>query len=56
MYLRIDRPKLNKQSAEENLAIVDRWIADTADKLNVFIEEVNRKEGREGGNTGNRHH
>jgi len=49
MYLRIERPKLDKQTPEENLAVVDRWIADTADKLNYFIEEINRKEEQNSG-------
>ena len=49
MDMRIDRPKLDRQTPEENLAIVDRWIAETADKLNFFIEEMNRKEGQTGG-------
>lgn len=54
MYLRIERPKLDKQTPEENLAVIDRWIADTADKLNYFIEEINRKEEQNsGGRTGN---
>jgi len=49
MDLRIERPKLDRKSPEENLAIVDRWIADTADKLNIFIEEVNREKGGSNG-------
>ena len=49
MDMRIDRPKLDRQTPEENLAIVDRWIAETADKLNFFIEEMNRKEAQTGG-------
>lgn len=49
MDLRIERPKLDRKTAEENLAIVDRWIADTADKLNIFIEEVNREKGGSNG-------
>lgn len=54
MELRIERPKLDRQTPEENLAVVDRWIADTADKLNFFIEEMNRKEGlNSGSNTSN---
>ena len=42
MNIRIERPTLNRPTAEENIAIVDRWIADTADKLNIFISTVNR--------------
>lgn len=42
MEIHIDRPKLNKSTPQENLAVVDRWIADTADKLNAFIERSNR--------------
>lgn len=43
MDIRIDRPTLDKSTMEENLAIVDTWIADTADKLNAFITLSNRK-------------
>lgn len=43
MDVRIDKPKLNRATVEENLAIVDKWIADTADKLNCFINAVNQK-------------
>ena len=42
MVTRIERPSLNRRTSEENIALVDRWIADTADKLNVFISETNR--------------
>lgn len=42
MDIRIERPVLNRRTAEENLAIVDRWIADTADKLNMYISNTNR--------------
>lgn len=42
MHIHIDRPTLNRASAEENLALVDKWIADTSDKLNMFISSVNR--------------
>ena len=43
MNIRIERPTLNRPTAEENLAIVDKWIADTADKLNMFVESINRE-------------
>ena len=43
MNIRIERPPLNRPTAEENLAIVDKWIADTSDKLNAFIENINRE-------------
>ena len=43
MNIRIDRPPLNRPTPEENLAVVDKWIADTADKLNMFIENINRE-------------
>lgn len=45
MNIRIDKPVLNKPKPEENIAILNRWISDTADKLNMFIAEQNRKEG-----------
>jgi len=43
MNIRIDRPSLNRPTPEENLALVDKWIAETADKLNMFIETINRE-------------
>lgn len=36
MNIIFERPTLNRKTAEENLAIVDRWIADTVDKLNAL--------------------
>ena len=42
MNIRIERPNLNRPSAEENIALLDRWVADTADKLNNFISQVNK--------------
>ena len=43
MNIRIEKPVLNRPTPEQNLAIVDRWIADTADKLNAFIAQVNKE-------------
>lgn len=42
MNIRIERPTLNRATPEQNIAIIDRWIADTSDKLNEFIAQVNR--------------
>lgn len=39
MYV-IDKPSLNRKTSEENLSVVDRWIADTADKLNLTISAL----------------
>lgn len=36
MNIIFERPTLNRKTADENIAIVDRWIADTVDKLNVL--------------------
>lgn len=41
MNIRIDRPSLNRGSAEANIALADKWIADTADKLNLFVSVLN---------------
>lgn len=41
MNIRIERPSLNR-SEKENIAIIDQWIADTADKLNMKLAEIDR--------------
>lgn len=41
MNIRIDRPSLNRGSAEANVALIDKWIADTSDKLNLFVSVLN---------------
>ena len=43
MNIKIERPSLNRPTPEENIAIVDRWIADTCDKLNMFISQTNKE-------------
>ncbi len=43
MDTHIERPTLNATTVEENLAKVDTWIADTADKLNVVLKADNSK-------------
>lgn len=53
MNIRIERPTLNRKTPEENIALVDRWIADTSDKLNIFISDINRKLEEESTNAGN---
>lgn len=44
MDIIIERPTLNKDTSRRNLAVVDSWIADTADKLNAFFT-VYKKSG-----------
>ena len=53
MNIRIERPTLNRKTPEENIAVIDRWIADTSDKLNMFISSVNRQIEEERTNAGN---
>lgn len=54
MDIRFDKPTLNRATPEENMAIVDRWIADTADKLNALVTIINReKEGDKDGRSTN---
>lgn len=43
MDLHIERPELNAKTAEENIATVDTWIADTSDKLNIALTTLNNK-------------
>ena len=55
MNIRIERPTLNRPTQQENMALVDRWIADTSDKLNQYISYTNRvieelKEREDAGN------
>ena len=45
MDIIIERPTLNKDTSRRNLAVVDSWIADTADKLNAFFTAY-KKSGR----------
>lgn len=49
MDIRIEKPILNRPTPEENLALVDRWIADTADKLNFVITMLNRERSESDG-------
>ena len=53
MNIRIERPALNRKTVEENMAILDRWVADTADKMNMFISDVNRQMEEVKKNAGN---
>ena len=50
MDIRIDRPILDREKPEENIEIIGRWMADTADKLNFMINELNRKDNNNGTN------
>jgi len=47
MDIRIDKPILNRPTPEENIALVDKWISETADKMNYLITQLER-ERREG--------
>lgn len=42
MDIRIDRPILDRERPEENIEIIAKWIADTSDKLNFLINELNK--------------
>lgn len=39
----IEKPILDRKTPEENIAIVDRWISDTADKLNFMLAKLERE-------------
>lgn len=43
MDLHIERPELNAPSAEQNIATVDTWIADTSEKLNIALTQMNTR-------------
>lgn len=45
MDIIIERPTLNKDTSRRNLAVVDSWIADTADKLNAFFMAYKKSGG-----------
>ena len=40
MIIRLDRPILNARSPEENIAMVDTWIAKTVDELRWYLGEL----------------
>jgi hypothetical protein len=42
-FVRIEKPKLNRPTPEENMALVDKWISDTSDKLNYVIQQIMRE-------------
>lgn len=39
MDIHIERPTLSAPTAEQNIATIDTWIADTADKLNIALQQ-----------------
>lgn len=43
MDIRIDKPILNRKTPEENIALLDKWVSETADKLNYVITQINRE-------------
>lgn len=47
--IRIDKPVLNRPTIGENMALVDKWISDTADKMNYVIEQLNKERGKTDG-------
>lgn len=47
MDIHIDKPILNREKPEENIAIIDRWIAETADKLNYALSMMSRERSQE---------
>lgn len=42
-FVRIEKPKLDRKTPEENIALVDKWISDTADKLNYVVQQLLRE-------------
>lgn len=40
MDIHIERPTLNRKTEKENIAVIDRWIADTSDKLNLALLQM----------------
>ena len=45
----IEKPVLNRGTPEENIALIDKWISDTADKLNFYIKQQNRERSNDNG-------
>lgn len=37
MLIEIKKPVINRKTDRENIALIDKWIGDTADKLNAFF-------------------
>lgn len=49
MEIHINKPILNRKTPEENLAIVDKWISETADMLNYYITQIERERKKDDG-------
>lgn len=41
--INIEKPELNRKRPEENLAILDKWLGETTEKLNFWIMQVTRE-------------
>lgn len=54
MNITFNRPSIEGKTNEEALAILDRWVADTSDKLNYIVEQVNKDKEKNDGEYGNR--
>lgn len=53
MDINFNRPSLAGKSEKEALAILDTWIADTSDKLNYLVEQINKEKEKSNGRTNN---
>ena len=45
----IEEVRLNRPTEKENLQLVEKWISDTTEKLNLFIKQVEER-SRDGNN------
>jgi hypothetical protein len=47
MNITFEKPILHRSTPQENIAVIDRWISDTVDKLNMLAKQ--QDEGKDDG-------
>ena len=47
MDVTFEKPVLNRKTPEENIALIDKWISESTDKLKYLFHEINKQERRD---------